>query len=351
MRPRLVPIILALLLATATVSADEVGTVTFVQSFPEVVRDGRTLVEDVDFGFRVENLDAIRTDERSALELELDAATGIDATIAVEPDTYFALEVSDLLSEQDGSIELIAGTVNVVARRLAGDSRFEVRTPGATMGVRGTTFAVSTAPGGEILVTTEEGLVEVTNPTGRSLFASPGEAVEVDESTSLFRTVRYDREQIAAFRAEWRERRAALFIERAPELLRFWGSRYRRARDEFVEAYAQLMRRRDVIDEWLDEDRRGVRPRIERLQDRVDLRRAVVRVRAAMVRFEPILARLDRMAPFVRGFAADVELEPGFTAADLYRTVNDDRRVMAERIATVRHVLKLYGIRNGGRIP
>lgn len=351
MQRRHTTLALALLTIAFVGHSDEVGTVTFVQSFPEVVRDGRTLVEDVDFGFRVEHLDAIRTDERSALEIELDAATGIDATISVEPDTTFALDVTALLPEQDGAIELIAGSVNVIARRLAGDSRFEVRTPGATMGVRGTTFSVTTAPGGEILVTAEEGLVEVTDPDGRALFASPGEAVEVDESTSLFRTVRYDRAQTAAFRSEWRERRAALFVERAPEILRFWGSRYRRARDEFVEAYAELMRQRDVIDTWLDEDRRGVRPRIGRLQDRLDLRRAVVRARAALTRYEPILARLDRIEPFVQELAPNVELEPGFTAADLYLIVSDDRGVMAERAATVRHVLKLYGIRNGGRIP
>ncbi|MFW5688941.1 MAG: FecR family protein [Spirochaetota bacterium] len=332
-------------------AADEVGTVVFIEGFPDVVREGITVTQDVDFGFRVENFDSVATDATSSLEIEFDASTGIDATVSVEPETQFSIDLSSLAREQNGAVDLVAGTINVVARALEGDSRFQVRTSSAAMGVRGTTFAVSTGPAGEILVSTEEGLVEVTDPDGRSLFAAPGEAVEVDEERSLFQTVRYDRERVGAFRAEWRTRRAELFAERAPEILRFHADRYRRARETFIEAYGSLMRRRAIIDRWMDQNRRDAAPSSRAREEAADLLEDVARVRAAMVRFETAFSRLERMAPFVRELAPDVELENGISAADLYRRLASDRRIMNERFATVRHVLKLYARRSGGRAP
>jgi hypothetical protein len=335
----------------AGVAADEVGSVTFVEGYPDVVREGDSLPEVIDFGFRVENFDSIRTDEASALEVAFDPGTGIDATVAIEPDTHVYIDVSDLRTEQTGTLELVAGSVSVVARHLTGASEFQVRTPVATMGVRGTTFAVTGGPGGELLVTADEGVVEVSDREGRSLFAVPGEAVEIDEEAALLRTLRYDRDRIREFRRDWRARRLELFVEHAPRILRFYGRRYLGAREAFVEAYAQLMGARDVIDEWMNESMRGVRPSRDALRERRQLVRTVLRVRAAMARFEPVIARLDRMAPVVRELAPDVEIEPGVTAGDLYRTLANDRRIMTERLATVRHVLKLFAQRNNGETP
>ncbi|MFW5742805.1 MAG: FecR family protein [Spirochaetota bacterium] len=337
--------------AAAGFADDGVGTVSYVEGFPEIVREGTDVYEEIDFGFRIENFDVVRTDERSALEIDFDPATGVDASVSVEPDTHFAVELSSLRTEQTGAIELIAGSVSVTARRLTGRSRFEIRTPAAIMGVRGTVFDVSGAPGGELLVTTEEGLVEVTDPTGRSLFASPGEAVEVDEASSLFRSVRYERAQLAAFRREWRAERLERFIDNAPRILSFHGRRYLSAREDFVTAYADLMSHRDLIDEWTEEARRGVRPRARSLRERRELVAALRSVRIALFRLEPVMARLDAMAPYVREFVSTVEIEPGVTGAELYRTVNNDRRLMRERVAEVRRVLKLFALRNGGETP
>ncbi|HKJ86695.1 MAG TPA: hypothetical protein VKA06_11500, partial [Spirochaetia bacterium] len=101
-----------------------------------------------------------------------------------------------------------------------------------------------------------------------------------------------------------------------------------------------------VLDVWMDESRRGVRPRTGELRERRELAAAIVRVRGAMRQLEPTIARLEQMAPFVRALAPDVELRPGVTAADLYATVRNDRRAMDERVATVRYVLKLAAQRS-----
>ena len=74
-------------------------------------------------------------------------------------------------------------------------------------------------------------------------------------------------------------RRAALFAERADEILRFHGRRYLEAREQFIDAYTNLMSHRDVLDEWMDESRRGVRPRAGDLRERRELVAALLRVR------------------------------------------------------------------------
>lgn len=338
--------LLACLVVAVLIPAEEIAVVVYVEGYPQLIRNGKLVHEEIDFGFPVESFDSFRTDPLSSLEITFGELTGIDATVAIEPDTQFTVDIADLRSNPTASVDLIAGSVSVVARSLAAGSRFQIRTATAAMGVRGTIFSVTGAPGGELLVATDEGLVEVTSEEGRTLFASPGEAVEIDDESELFRTLRYDRNDLQAFRSDWRARRAALFAERAGEILRFHGRRYLEARERFIETYAELMTHRDVLDAWMDESRRGVRPQIGDLRDRRELLAAIVRVRGAMRQLEPVIARLEQMAPFVRELAPSVQLRPGVTAADLYVVVRNDRVAMQERLATVRYALKLAAQRS-----
>ena len=71
---------IALLLAVAlTASAqDVVGRITYLEGTPQIVRDGSVVYDTVDFGFPVENFDAVQTDEESSLQIEINPSTGID---------------------------------------------------------------------------------------------------------------------------------------------------------------------------------------------------------------------------------------------------------------------------------
>jgi ferric-dicitrate binding protein FerR (iron transport regulator) len=84
-----------------------------------------------------------------------------------------------------GNVELLAGRLNFQIDKMAGSSGFEVRTQAAVMGVRGTTFSVITAPQGEILVTTREGRVEVSDSEGSVSYAQPGQVVEASEENPI----------------------------------------------------------------------------------------------------------------------------------------------------------------------
>lgn len=345
----IVPLLLAVALGLS--AQDVIGRITYLEGSPEIVRDGEVLFDTVDFGFAIENFDSVTTDTEGYVDIDIDSSTGIDATISVQPDTLFYLDLSSLRGEQTGSIELIAGSVNVVARRLIGDSRFEIRTPAAIMGVRGTTFSVTTAVGGEMLIATDEGSVEVTQ-AGNTLLAEPGEAVEINVESGIFQSIPFRQSQFDEFREQWLRDKVSAFVENAPRVLRFYGVRYLLAREAFVRSYEVLMTHRDIIDKWIDQDRRGgIGSRVEALRDKRQIVGALLRIRVSLYFFEHLFTRLERMAPYVREFAADVEIREGFTAADMYRTINNDRRVMFQRINDVRRLMKLFALRNDGEMP
>ncbi len=340
------------IVGTALGAQDSIGQITYLDGYPEVIRDGDVLYDTLDFGFPIQNFDSIRTDEYSFIELRLDPATGIDASISVEPSTHFYINVSSLRSEQIGSVELLAGSINVIARELAGRSRLQVRTQSSVAGVRGTTFAVTTAVGGEVLISTQEGLVEVTDEQGFVLFAAPGEAVEVDTERNVIRNLKYDAYAVDEFRHQWVEDRLGAFQANAPRVLRFYGRRYLDARQQFVQAYEELMSHRTIIDRWIEESRRGITGSgMSLLQDKRRIVGPLLRIRASMFFFEHTFNRLDQMAAHVRDISAVVDIGDGGSAADLYRRIEIERTVMQRRLATVRHILKLYAERNDGETP
>lgn len=347
------PSVCVLLIAAASGAAqDQIGEVVFVDGTPRFVRDGRELTETVDFGYPVENFDTVRTDERSELEIAIDPATGIDVSIVVAPETTFYLDLSSYQQRQRGVVELITGSINVNAREIREGSGFLINTPTSAMGVRGTVFSVDTAPSGEILVVPEEGVVEVNTASGQRGFARTGQAVEIDTVESVVRTLRFSPARRQTFRETWREERRAQLVERAPQLVRRLGAQYRVMKERFVTTYAQLMRRRDVLDQWMEQGRRGVTgdQSVTRAQVRA-LAPLLLQLRTGVRAFEQLFARLETLREFLPAGSGELEVQPGLTIAEVYREIGNDRAVMQERFYEVRYALKLFAVRNNGVVP
>jgi len=349
---RLVHLLLILLVPAGLVAArDVIGEIVYLEGFPEVIRGGDRVIDTVDFGFPIENLDSIRTDSDTVVELRIDGSTGIDATILVEHDTVLYVNLTSLQSEQTGTVDLISGGVGIVARELVGLSWLNVRTQNSVAGVRGTTFSVTTAVGGEILVSAEEGLVEVSDSLGTVLFASPGEAVELDSARSLFRNLKYGG-PAGELRRLWLTERTNAFRANAPAIFSFYAERYLDEREQFVSAYEALMHERDIIDRWIEENRRGVVSDAGSvMRDKQQIVGPLLRAQASGFTFEDTMDRLDRMRPFVRENADAIELSHGDSAADLLKLLELEKGVMDRRFAAVHQVLRLYADRNEGQTP
>jgi hypothetical protein len=95
-------------------------------------------------GMVVNQNDEIKTSKGSSVEILLDE--GDVGKIKIDQKSRFrihTLDVDRATGEKSTLLDLAIGKVVVEAKRLEGDSKFEVRTPTATTGVRGTRFEVS----------------------------------------------------------------------------------------------------------------------------------------------------------------------------------------------------------------
>ena len=88
--------------------------------------------------------DELRTSEDSSAELLLD--NGDVGKVEVREKSYFKVHTMNMDPETGDKttlLDLAMGKVLIHAGKLQGESKFEVRTPTATTGVRGTVFEVS----------------------------------------------------------------------------------------------------------------------------------------------------------------------------------------------------------------
>ncbi len=325
----------------APLGAREVATVTFVEGRPHLVRDGRPLLRRVEPGFGVESFDAIRTGEGETLELLFDRPPDFDLLVRVAARSHVSIHLTAPGAQSPGVLGLIAGSIAVSVRGLPRDSSLEVHSSAGTVRVRGTVFAVTLSPDGAMLVTAEAGVVEVRGPGGPTLYARRGEAVEIDVYAGGVRTLRFDGEAPQELQRGWLERRAAWTAEHRAQVVRLRGQSYRAARDGFTAAYAELMGHRERIDELMDAAERGLSVTGSRADEDSRLLEALVRVEAWMRELEPLYAVFDSLASHPGDEAPEVEIDEGYSAADLLQLVANDRRLMTERFATVRHVLKV----------
>jgi len=332
---------------TADVVADSIGQVSYLQGSVEVVRGDQTHTSDVDFGFSLENFDQITTGSDGVAQLTLDPATGFDATITVQPDTTFNLNLGESDTGKTGALELMAGSVGLKVQKLADSAQFEVRSANAVMGIRGTEFDVATAVSGDLLVTVSEGRVECQDTTGETLYAEPERAVEsvVDGD---FHTLPVSAGKTIEFRRAWMESRITAFRNNAPQILRRYSVRYDLLRTRFDRAYELLMAKRDVLDRWFQEDRQQrVASRAQMLNESRQIEGGLLHLRRVDYVFSRLYYRILAMRRYYLTVVRWNDL-PGFSAQEFFRRVENDRPQITERLRTVRYVSKLFVKRQGG---
>ncbi|MFP4429964.1 MAG: FecR domain-containing protein [Spirochaetaceae bacterium] len=351
MKPLLLSALLLLPALLAFSTEDPVGEVVYVEGSPGLIRRGTALDDPVDFGTRLLNYDQVTTGAADFVEVAIDPATGIDATIRVHPASSFYLDISSLQSNQRGGIELLAGTVSLNVTRLLGESELEVRTQGAIMGVRGTEFDVAVGINGDLLVTASEGRVVCRVEDGGTLFAMPNQAVERGFD-GRFRNIPIAVSDIETFRREWLEERIEAFRGSPLRVLRYYSGRYYELRGRFNQAYRDLLENRAVLDKWMQEDRRGiVGSRAEQLREKREIIAELLRLRRVLVVFERVYYRLAELEANLPPGAAGRPMADGRTVGEFLADFRRDRRVLARRMQTVRYIFRLYAVRNAGSVP
>lgn len=181
---------LAWLLCLPSLAYADVGRVISLRGEASITRGTTGSYERIalERGTTVEQGDQIRTDADAAVRIVFSDRSllniGPNASVVIQDYTVAKSE-----RRRRVGIKLWAGRAwaRVTTWFGSGDSRFEVKTPNAVAGVRGTEFAVNVDPEGETTVTVFEGAVEVgpLDPSAQLAMLSPGQRgrVKTDGTT------------------------------------------------------------------------------------------------------------------------------------------------------------------------
>jgi hypothetical protein len=344
---------LSLLLAGAVLLlAENIGEIVYFEGEISIQRDTSVLTElDIDFGEGIQNYDLVTTGPNSYVEIELFASTGIAGTIKMDPGSAFYLEISELRAEQVGNVELLAGRLNFQIDKMAGSSGFEVRTQAAVMGVRGTTFSVITAPQGEILVTTREGRVEVSDSEGSVSYAQPGQVVEASEENPI-QTIPATVDTLEGFEKNWVASRIEAFRGNAPRAIANYARRFEQLRNQFKRSFQRLEDVRDILDKWKTEDRSGrIGGRMELMREKRQVIGALLAIRRNVFMFERVYYRLSELKTYVDQDGITGNIRGGYSIRDFYRDFARESVEIRRMLSEYRFILKLYSKRNDGRNP
>ncbi|GAB6089023.1 FecR family protein [Spirochaeta dissipatitropha] len=330
----------------ASTAQKAVATTMFLEGSPQLVREGRQVAGEIEFGQDLYNLDLIRTDRSSLLELELSPDLQAQGRMTVHPSSEFYLAFD--AGSHESAVHILRGSSSFDISRLPRGRGFSVHTAGAVMGVRGTSFSVDTSAQGEYLVSTLTGRVEVTSQDGQSIVAVPGQVVEFTVVNG-FRALQVERGHEDEFRSRWKEQRLEVLLAKPESAIDFFSGRYYDGLTEFNQRFRDLMEHQDIIDLWILEDKQGRQSRMaDQLRQKSALAGPLMRMTAHLVIFERTYYRAVELRDILEE-ASMLHSVKG--ASEFYADFDSDARVIAERLNMLRYIMRLYADRNNGRLP
>jgi hypothetical protein len=345
-------LLLALLAPSAfAASADVIGTLSYKDGDVSVVRNGAPL-PGVDIGADIENFDQVQTGADSSAEIQVKAGNVPQMTIKIAADTQMTIELSAMSRvKQQAVVGIIGGSIGLTVAKLLPSQDVQVKTDSAAMGVRGTSFDVTAPESGDVLVTCDEGDVQVTDDQGKNLHAIPGSIVE-KRPGEVFQNTAVAAAGLADFRTSWAATRAQTIRTNALKLILANARAYDKLSRELGLARAELARNDVILSKWKTEDRAGkIGTRAEVQRERVVLGAILKRLRTAQFQIERVAWRLRRLKALHDNGVGVGALDGGVTTAQFFARLERERTGVEEALATTRLLSKLFVKRNNGALP
>ncbi len=325
------------------------GTVNYVENTVSIVRAGKPVKAPADIGDQLFPDDMIKTAGDSYVVIDLDKSTGMSGTLTIKPGSVVYLRLSPDATKPRSTIELIAGQIGSKLSKISGSPTFQVSTESTVMGVRGTTFGVSAAVNGSILITCTEGMVTANDGT-MNVEVPAGKAAEKKPAERL-RLVPVSVSTMEQFEASWFADAIEAFRADPAKALRDYEKRYTDLSAKFATAFDPLQRS-EVLSKWLREDSEGKTPAsrsAEVPKEKKAIIGTLLEVRKVLFLFERIYYRLVELSALVSGTTAErQELRAGFTVGDFLRKLESEAGALERKVNLFRQAERLYALRNEG---
>jgi hypothetical protein len=305
---------------------DAVGKLTFLDGSVQVFRDGVALPNgQVKEGMTLYNDDQIRTGKATEAEIQLQKKTGVGATLHLKASTVVILDVTSQQTTQAGAVDLVLGSVSLKVDKLVGGNTLSVRTPTASMGVRGTEFDVTIGTADDVLLATDTGKVEVTTEAGATLFSQPGTVVQSSED-GVWAAQPVPVTGLMAFRKKFLEDSEKAFLDHPAQVLDRMAEREEARKLHLEEKLAELFSK----------------PSDD----------AVVRaVRKALLDVEGSQTRLQELRDQLGSKASALKLAIGGSAADLFDRLDKVKKSLQNKRDEFRSKLKTLLEKNQDPLP
>ncbi len=331
----------------AAAPARRLGELVYAEGTVTVHRAGG-VKERVDIGDIVRQYDVIATGPKSRATIDLAAGYPGGAELKLAENTAFYFDVKAPEGEERRSvIQLLAGALAIKVDKLANGS-FNVAADGAVLGVRGTVFIVDTVPDGSLLVTTNEGAVEVRSLDGRRAMSRADAAVAVPAGGST-RLLAVEPSKAAEFRAGWRSEAIAAFAPRALETASIYAKAIEDNRAAFDAALRALRAHDATLKLWRDARAAG---RVPRFTDWIDEKKAVSGalfdcLKALFLIERPYYRLLELKAYHDQGVGVG-NLRDGSSSAAFYAGFEAANAALAADMARVREAMDLFSYAAAG---
>lgn len=153
-------IIVSLILVSSVVFANSVGTITALSGSASIVRGGENIVATL--GATLNDKDSVATKENSKVQVIFNDET----IVTIGKNSNFSID--EYLYEENktptAKFGLVAGAMNTITGKIGkvAPDKFSVKTKTATIGIRGTNFAVEAKEDGSSVVYCTFGAITVT---------------------------------------------------------------------------------------------------------------------------------------------------------------------------------------------
>ncbi len=317
-----------------------VGDIDYFEGRVNIHRNGQLLDwRTIDFGFPIEQFDLIETGPDSMVELSLRGPVSGSSRVIIRPNTAFSLEHVETTTEQQSVYQVMRGSIGVQSSQRAPNEGLRVRSATTAMGVRGTTFDVTVAVEGSILISVSSGLVEVEDDRGRKANAQPGTVVQRISDQPPQRTA-VSVEDLGLYQDFWVTGRIEAFRAGAPTFIQAFARQHREYYPRFQNAYNQLLAQRNTLERFGQANSTASMGSL--IQAKTQVTPAIVAMRSILPLFEMTFFRLVDLEEYhAEGFGRTT-IEPGLSSDAFFRTFAQDARQVNTMLAVTRYLFKLY---------
>ncbi len=337
----------------AVVGAQEVGILSYAEGDVKIVREGLILTSDgVGLGGALVVSDVIQTGVDAFAEIALTGADVATATLRIDENSAYYLEIHDRTSGTDTRIRLLHGSVRVAVEGLPRGRRLSVQTPTAVLGVRGTEFDVLLSPDEATLLGVREGTVELS-AAGGNVRADAGNAVEALASGAPV-VARVPGGDFQAYYDDWRELRRRIFRNGAPVFVAAYARRYDDLLPTFETAFDDLIRFRDDLEQLA----KTPGSTADDIQIKMAMGPALTRMRSVQPLFENVVYRLRDLRRYHEEGIGVTSFD-GVDSGTFFTRFELEETLVLSKLSVVRHIFSLYnqidrrgfGDMPGGALP